>query len=47
MLNVVALAAASLVLFSLVATFIAYLYPRLRCVEHELPDAIPDEPEVS
>ena len=26
-------------LFSLVATLIAYLYPRLRCVEHELPDA--------
>jgi MFS family permease len=34
-------------LFSLVATLIAYLYPRLCCVEHELPDAIPDEPEVS
>jgi hypothetical protein len=34
-------------LFSLVATLIAYLYPRLRCVENELPDAIPDQPEVS
>jgi MFS family permease len=34
-------------LFSLVATLIAYLYPRLRCVEHELPDAIPDQLEVS
>jgi MFS family permease len=26
-------------LFSLVVTLIAYLYPRLRCVENELPDA--------
>jgi hypothetical protein len=33
-------------LFSLVVTLMAYLYPRLRCVENELPDAIPDEPEV-
>ena len=34
-------------LFSLVATLIAYLYPRLCFVEHELPDAIPDQLEVS
>ncbi|WP_205748509.1 MULTISPECIES: hypothetical protein [Nostocales] len=26
-------------LFSLAATLTAYLYPRLRCVENELPDA--------
>ncbi len=34
-------------LFSLVVTLMAYLYPRLCCVENELPDAIPDQPEVS
>jgi len=34
-------------LFSLVATLTAYLYPRLRFVENELPDAISDQPEVS
>lgn len=35
-------------IFTMLLTFIGYLYPRLRLVEDELPDAIPDElaPEI-